>query len=170
MSVRIRLRRVGRKKQPSYRIVVAHAATPRGGVYLDNVGFYNPRRDPIELKVDLDKVDQWVAKGATMTPTVASLVRKARRGESQVVASAAGAAPEAQRATEEAPAPVAEAPAAAAEMPEAAQEAASAASQAVAGAEAEAESGAETRAEAAEVAEAEAEAGTGAEAEETEKA
>lgn len=81
MSVRIRLRRVGRKKQPSYRIVVAESQSPRGGVYLDNVGFYNPRREPVELRVDLERVDSWVEKGAELTPTVASLVRRARRGE-----------------------------------------------------------------------------------------
>lgn len=81
MSVRIRLRRVGRKKQPSYRIVVAESQTPRDGAYLDNVGFYNPRREPVELRVDLSKVDQWVGQGAEMTPTVASLVRRVRRAE-----------------------------------------------------------------------------------------
>src|SRR5690625_6282573 len=66
MPVRIRLRRVGRKKQPSYRIVVAESSNPRGGVYLDNVGFYNPRREPLELRVDLEKVDDWVGRGATI--------------------------------------------------------------------------------------------------------
>jgi small subunit ribosomal protein S16 len=80
---------VGRKKQPSYRIVVAESQSPRGGTYLDNVGFYNPRRDPIELRVDLEKVESWVAKGAEMTPTVASLVRKVRRGEGTGAAEAA---------------------------------------------------------------------------------
>jgi len=79
MPVRIRLRRVGRKKQPSYRIVVADSRTPRSGAYLDNVGFYNPRRDPMELRVDLTKVDEWMGRGAELTETVASLVRKARR-------------------------------------------------------------------------------------------
>lgn len=92
MSVRIRLRRVGRKKQPSYRIVVAESQSPRGGAYLDNVGFYNPRRDPIELRIDLARVDSWVEKGAEMTPTVASLVRRARRSEG---AAAEGGAAEA---------------------------------------------------------------------------
>lgn len=101
MPVRIRLRRVGRKKQPSYRIVVAESQNPRGGTYLDNVGFYNPRRDPLELRIDLGKVDSWVAKGAELTPTVASLVRKARRGEGAAPAGAA-AAPEAPVAAEEA--------------------------------------------------------------------
>ncbi len=91
MPVRIRLRRVGRKKQPSYRIVVAESQSPRGGIYLDNVGFYNPRRDPMELRVDLSKVDAWVEKGAELTPTVASLVRRARRGEAATPESAKAA-------------------------------------------------------------------------------
>lgn len=92
MSVRIRLRRVGRKKQPSYRIVVAESQSPRDGTYLDNVGFYNPRRDPIELRIDLARVDAWMAKGAELTPTVASLVRRVRRAEG---AAAEGVAAEA---------------------------------------------------------------------------
>jgi small subunit ribosomal protein S16 len=80
MSVKIRLRRVGRKRQPSYRIVVADSANPRGGEYLDTVGFYNPRTQPAELRLDLNKVDQWLGKGAAMSDTAASLIRKARKG------------------------------------------------------------------------------------------
>ena len=80
MSVKIRLRRVGRKRQPSYRIVVADSANPRGGEYLDTVGFYNPRTQPAELRLDLSKVDQWLGKGADMSDTAASLIRKARKG------------------------------------------------------------------------------------------
>ena len=80
MSVRIRLRRVGRKKQPSYRIVVADSRKPRGGEYVDSVGFYNPRRQPAELRLDLAKVDYWLERGAQPTATAASLIRKARKG------------------------------------------------------------------------------------------
>ena len=86
MSVRIRLRRVGRKKQPSYRIVVAESANPRGGTYVDSIGFYNPRRQPAELVLDLEKVDYWLARGAEPTATAASLIRKARRGGDKSVA------------------------------------------------------------------------------------
>jgi small subunit ribosomal protein S16 len=86
MSVKIRLRRTGRKKQPSYRIVVADSRSPRDGAYLDNVGTYNPTVNPAELRIDLGKVDSWVAKGAGMSETVASLVRKARRGGDAKVA------------------------------------------------------------------------------------
>jgi small subunit ribosomal protein S16 len=80
MSVRIRLRRVGRKKQPYYRLVVADKLTPRDGAYIDSVGFYDPRRQPAELKIDLGRVDDWLARGAQLSETAASLVRKARKG------------------------------------------------------------------------------------------
>jgi small subunit ribosomal protein S16 len=80
MSVKIRLRRVGRKKQPYYRLVVTDSASPRDGAYLDTVGFYNPKRQPAELRLDLDKVEEWTGRGAEMSPTVRSLVSKARRG------------------------------------------------------------------------------------------
>lgn len=123
MSVRIRLRRVGRKKQPSYRIVVADSSTPRGGVYIENVGFYNPRRDPIELRVDLERVDHWIERGALLTPTVASLVRKARRGEAGEATAAATAPAKAEAPKAEAPAaPEAPAEAPKSEAPAAAEE------------------------------------------------
>jgi small subunit ribosomal protein S16 len=80
MAVRIRLRRVGRKKQPSYRIVVTESENPRGGAYMDTLGYYNPRGNPAELRIDLNKVDEWVGRGATMSETTENLVRKARRG------------------------------------------------------------------------------------------
>ena len=86
MSVKIRLRRVGRKKQPSYRMIVTESGNPRGGSYLDTVGFYNPQRRPAELRIDLSKVDEWLGKGAGMSETVESLVRKARRGGDKTVA------------------------------------------------------------------------------------
>ena len=80
MSIKIRLRRVGRKHQPSYRIVVARTADPRGGEYLDTVGFYNPRTQPAELRMDMEKVDRWLAQGAELSDTAASLIRKVRKG------------------------------------------------------------------------------------------
>jgi small subunit ribosomal protein S16 len=86
MGVKIRLRRTGRKKQPSYRIVVAEESTPRDGQYLDSVGTYNPLTKPADLRIDLDKVEAWLAKGAGMTDTAASLIRKARRGGDAKVA------------------------------------------------------------------------------------
>lgn len=114
MSVKIRLRRIGRKKQPSYRIVVANIESPRGGEYMDTVGFYNPRTKPAELRLDLEKVDRWLAQGAELTDTAASLVKKARKGGDKTVqlhevggASLKAAAPapvKARKKAEEAPA------------------------------------------------------------------
>ena len=80
MSVRIRLRRVGRKKQPYYRVVVAQSTAPRDGAYIDELGFYNPRTRPAFLTMDLEKVDSWIEKGAEVTESAASLIRKARKG------------------------------------------------------------------------------------------
>lgn len=86
MSVKIRLRRTGRKKQPSYRLIVANSASPRNGQYLDALGTYNPLVKPADLRIDLEKVDKWLADGAEMSDTVASLVRKARLGGDAKVA------------------------------------------------------------------------------------
>ena len=86
MSVKIRLRRTGRKKQPNYRLVVANSSTPRGGEYLDSVGTYNPLTKPADLRIDLETVDQWLARGAEMSETAASLIQKARRGGDAAVA------------------------------------------------------------------------------------
>jgi small subunit ribosomal protein S16 len=86
MAVKIRLRRTGRKKQPSYRLVVADTASPRDGQYLDSVGTYNPLTKPADLRIDLEKVEKWLAEGAGMSETAASLIRKARRGGDDKVA------------------------------------------------------------------------------------
>jgi len=108
MSVRIRLRRIGRKKQPYYRVVVTDSRTPRDGAYLETVGFYNPRAKPAELRLSLDRVDAWMAEGAGLSETVASLVRKARKGGDRTIAlSPFGAPPE--KKLPRAAAPVAEA-------------------------------------------------------------
>ena len=86
MAVKIRLRRVGRKKQPSYRMIVTETGNPRGGAYLDTVGYYNPQRKPAQLQIDLAKIDEWLGRGAMMSETTESLVRKARRGGDNTVA------------------------------------------------------------------------------------
>jgi small subunit ribosomal protein S16 len=85
MAVRIRLRRVGRKKQPYYRVVVMPSTAPRDGAYIDEVGFYNPRTRPAFLTMDLAKVDEWLEKGAQPTDSAASLIRKARKGGDSAV-------------------------------------------------------------------------------------
>src|ERR1051325_1885157 len=74
--VRIRLRRVGLKKQPSYRIVVADRESPRNGRYLEIVGFYNPRTEPIQIDVKEDRVLYWLSVGAQPSEPVARLLEK----------------------------------------------------------------------------------------------
>lgn len=76
MTVKIRLRRMGAKHQPSYRIVVADSRSPRDGRYIDQVGFYNPLTNPATVKVDESKAVDWLLKGAQPTETVAILLKK----------------------------------------------------------------------------------------------
>jgi small subunit ribosomal protein S16 len=71
--VRIRLRRVGLKGQPSYRIVVADKEAPRDGRFLEIVGFYNPRTDPATIQIAEERVYDWMSKGAQPTESVAKL-------------------------------------------------------------------------------------------------
>jgi small subunit ribosomal protein S16 len=77
MALKIRLRRMGRKKAPHYRIVVAESSMPRDGRFVATVGHYNPRTEPMTLVVDREKVLAWLAKGATPTDTVQSLIKRA---------------------------------------------------------------------------------------------
>lgn len=72
--LKIRLRRTGAKKKPSYRLVVAEARTPRDGAFVDILGHYNPRTDPATIVVDADKARAWLAKGAQPTERVAKLL------------------------------------------------------------------------------------------------
>lgn len=76
MAVRIRLTRKGRKKQPFYRIVVADSQAPRDGKFLDIVGTYDPMQNPAAVKIDNEKLDSWMKKGAKPTETVESLIKK----------------------------------------------------------------------------------------------
>lgn len=76
MAVKIRLRRMGAKKSPFYRIVVADSRYPRDGRFIEEVGYYNPVKEPVELKIDGDKVKEWIAKGAQPTDTVKALLKK----------------------------------------------------------------------------------------------
>ena len=77
MATRIRLRRVGCKKQPSYRIVVTDKQKARDGRSVASLGHYNPRTEPVTLVVDQEKARAWLAKGATPSDTVRSLLKKA---------------------------------------------------------------------------------------------
>ena len=77
MSVRIRLKRMGAKKKPFYRIVVADSRSPRDGRFIEEIGYYNPTTQPTTFEVDAEKVRQWVAKGAKPSDTVKMLLEKA---------------------------------------------------------------------------------------------
>lgn len=77
MAVRIRLTRLGRKKKPFYRIVVADSECPRDGKFLDIVGTYDPVQDPAAITINNDKLQNWLGKGALPTTTVKSLIKKA---------------------------------------------------------------------------------------------
>ena len=70
MAVKIRLRRMGAKKAPYYRIVVADSRYPRDGRFIEEIGFYNPMVEPAEVKVDAEKAKKWIANGAQPTDTV----------------------------------------------------------------------------------------------------
>lgn len=78
MAVKIRLARHGAKKRPYYRIVVADSRSPRDGRFIDEVGRYNPCVEPAMVQFDMEKVDQWIGKGAQPTDTVARLLQQAR--------------------------------------------------------------------------------------------
>jgi small subunit ribosomal protein S16 len=77
LSVKIRLRRVGAKKQPSYRVVVADSHSPRDGRFIEIIGFYNPRTKPTTIQIDADKARKWLGNGAQPTESVASLLYRA---------------------------------------------------------------------------------------------
>lgn len=76
MAVKIRLRRMGAKKSPFYRIIVADSRSPRDGRFIEEVGYYNPMTEPVTLKVEEEKVQKWLASGAQPTETVKSLLTK----------------------------------------------------------------------------------------------
>ena len=76
MAVKIRLRRMGAKKAPFYRIVVADSRYPRDGRFIEELGYYNPTKEPSVLKVDDEKAKSWMANGAQPTDTVKALLKK----------------------------------------------------------------------------------------------
>ena len=75
--LKIRLRRMGAKKAPFYRIVVADSRAPRDGAFVEEIGYYNPLTDPAEVVVDADKAKQWIKNGAQPTDTVRGLLKSA---------------------------------------------------------------------------------------------
>ena len=77
MAVKIRLRRMGAKKSPFYRIVVAASRYPRDGRFIEEIGYYNPLEEPAVVKVDVEKAQKWIANGAQPTDTVKELLKRA---------------------------------------------------------------------------------------------
>ena len=76
MAVKIRLKRMGQKKAPFYRIVVADARSPRDGKFIEEIGYYNPMTEPKEIKIDAEKAKKWLGNGAQPTETVKTLFKK----------------------------------------------------------------------------------------------
>ena len=76
MSVKIRLRRMGAKKNPFYRVVVADSCFPRDGRFIEEIGSYDPSKNPVEVKIDGEKAMKWLANGAQPTDTVRALLKK----------------------------------------------------------------------------------------------
>ncbi len=76
MAVKMRLRRIGAKKAPFYRVIVADSRSPRDGRFIEEIGYYNPLTEPAEIKIDAEKAKKWIANGAQPTETVKSLLKK----------------------------------------------------------------------------------------------
>ncbi len=74
--VKIRLKRIGAKKAPIYRVVVADSRYPRNGRFIEEIGFYNPITEPAEISIDTEKAKKWIGNGAQPTETVKSLLKK----------------------------------------------------------------------------------------------
>ena len=77
MSVKIRLKRIGAKKAPFYRVVVADSRYPRDGRFIEEIGYYNPLTTPVDIKIDSEKAQKWIKNGAQPTDTVRALLKKA---------------------------------------------------------------------------------------------
>jgi small subunit ribosomal protein S16 len=80
MSVTIRLTRAGSKKVPFYRVVAADSRSPRDGRFIEQLGIYDPLRDPVEFRVNDQRLDHWIKVGAVPSETVSQLLRRQRRG------------------------------------------------------------------------------------------
>ena len=89
MSVKLRLRRTGRKKQPSYRIVVADSRSPRDGKFIEEIGTYTPVKKENNFTLDLERAKYWVSKGAQPSDTVASFIKKAAKAAAAAPATTA---------------------------------------------------------------------------------
>lgn len=76
MAVKIRLRRMGAKKAPFYRVVVADSRSPRDGRFIEEIGYFDPTKDPAVVNIDGEKAKKWIANGAQPTDTVKALLKK----------------------------------------------------------------------------------------------
>ena len=76
MAVKIRLKRLGAKKSPFYRVVVADERSPRDGRFIEEIGYYNPLTNPVDINIDAEKATKWLNNGAQPTETVRSLLKK----------------------------------------------------------------------------------------------
>lgn len=76
MAVKIRLRRMGAKKAPFYRVVVADSRYPRDGRFIEEIGYYNPTTDPATVKIDAEAAKKWIGNGAQPTDTVRAILKK----------------------------------------------------------------------------------------------
>ena len=76
MAVKIRLRRLGAKKAPFYRLVVADSRAPRDGRFIEEIGYYNPVKEPVELKIDAERAQKWLKDGAQPSDTVKRLFKE----------------------------------------------------------------------------------------------
>ena len=76
MAVKMRLRRMGAKKAPFYRVIVADSRSPRDGRFIEEIGYYNPMTNPAEIKIDAEKAKKWLGNGAQPTDTVKALLKK----------------------------------------------------------------------------------------------
>ena len=88
MSVKIRMKRVGTKNTPAYRIIVADGRSPRDGKFIEIIGNYDPKKAGANSNIDLDRADYWVGKGAQPSVTVASIIKKARKAATAAAAAA----------------------------------------------------------------------------------
>jgi small subunit ribosomal protein S16 len=104
MAVKIRLKRTGATNDVSYRVVAADKRSPRDGANLEILGWYDPSRAGESFKLKMDRIEEWIGKGAEVSDTVASLIRKARKaGTAETSAPAPAAAPAPAPAVEEEP-------------------------------------------------------------------
>ena len=77
MAVKMRLRRMGQKKAPFYRIIVADSRSPRDGKFIEEIGYYDPTKEPAVVQIDAEKAKKWIATGAQPTDTVAKILKAA---------------------------------------------------------------------------------------------